>query len=321
MVGRILMPFLLALALALLIGWPVILFLRRLKAGQNISSDAPERHQTKAGTPTMGGLIILAGALFGSLLAAPWTKALLGAAALTLGYALLGFLDDYLSLRRGKNLGLRAREKLAGQFLFAIAFVYWVHAYYRPVALGTGADAGEWGQLAWQVVQVLLIVWMSNAVNLTDGLDGLAAAVAFPVWIALAILATYAGGGDLGTVGLCAAFAGAGLGYLWFNAHPAQVFMGDTGSLPIGAAMAGVAILIGQEWMLLLAAGMHVLEGASVVLQVASFKATGRRIFRMAPLHHHFELAGWPETRVVSRFAIGSVLLSGLALWIVMGAR
>jgi phospho-N-acetylmuramoyl-pentapeptide-transferase len=328
MPGKILVPFLGGLALALASGWPLIRLLGRLRARQFVSADAPERHQAKSGTPTMGGLIILGSGIVACLAAVatmdPAALAtlsrsampLLGLVALTLGCATIGFVDDFLIVRRGRNLGLKARHKLAFQFLLAIAFVAWYHLTLRPDPGPPGADRSL--LMLWQAFQVLLIVGMSNAVNLTDGLDGLAAGVGLPVWLALAILATYGTGGNHGIAGFAAGMAGATLGYLWYNAHPAQVFMGDTGSLPLGAAMAGVAILIGQEWALLLAAGVHVIEAGSVTAQVISFQTTGRRIFRMSPLHHHFELAGWPETRVVARFAVASALLSAFALWAVL---
>jgi phospho-N-acetylmuramoyl-pentapeptide-transferase len=323
MPGIILVPFLAGMALSLLLGWPLILFLRRLKAGQVVSSDAPERHQGKGGTPTMGGLIILGAGLIAGLVAAffesirgasPNSLPLLGAAAVAVAFGSIGFLDDLLIVRRGRNLGLKARQKLASQSLFAIAFVICVHSWARPAEIG-GTAGMIW---LWGAFQVLLIVGMSNAVNLTDGLDGLAAGVTLPIWIVLAILAIYVVPGDHGVAALCAGLAGGTLGYLWFNSHPAQVFMGDTGSLALGGAMAAAAILIHQEWVLLLAAAIPVIEAGSVTAQVISFKTTGRRIFKMSPLHHHFELAGWPETRVVARFVIASVFFCALALWLVL---
>jgi len=318
-------PFLWALALAVLIGIPLIPFLRRLKAGQVISTDAPERHLAKGGTPTMGGAIILIGALLPALLA-PRPSGdfrMLGAVVLcTVGFGLVGFIDDLLIVMRGKNLGLRAREKLAGQFAIAIAFTWWLHA-------ASGAAFGN-PDLPWQTpvlaaYHVLLLVGLSNAVNLTDGLDGLAAGVSLPVWITLAVLGAFAriahveAGGDYGLVIFCAAFAGATLGYLWYNAHPAQVFMGDTGSLAIGGGMAAAAIALHQEWVLLLAALVHLVEAASVTLQVISFKTTGKRIFKMSPLHHHFELCQMPETRIVARFGLASAACGLLALALVFG--
>jgi phospho-N-acetylmuramoyl-pentapeptide-transferase len=316
-------PFLIGVLGALLAGLPLIPLLRSLKAQQFISSDAPQRHQAKGGTPTMGGAIILAGALLGTFLAPLVTPVprgeldtLRGVLLCTVAFGAIGFLDDFLIIRRGKNLGLRAREKLAGQFLVAALFELW---RYQSIAPWLYAASAPWcPPVLLAVIHVLMLVGMSNAVNLTDGLDGLAAGVSLPVWIYLA-LAGAAGGatfpiGSLGLVLFCAAFAGGTLGYLWYNAHPAQVFMGDTGSLAIGGGMAAAAIALRQEWLLLVAAGVHLIEAASVTLQVISFKTTGRRIFKMSPIHHHFELCDWPETRIVARFAILSAIFSALAL-------
>ena len=317
-------PFLIGLLLALLAGWIVIPVLRRLKAGQTVSTDAPPSHLKKGGTPTMGGIIILVGALLATLLypRPSGDAGLLTAVVLcTLGFGLIGFLDDFLIIKRGKNLGLRAREKLAGQFIVAIAFAAW---YFRADPSTSAISLLEWQRLVLAVFHVLLLVGMSNAVNLTDGLDGLAAGVSLPVWIALALVGALwttagshaAGWSNYGLVAFCAAFAGATLGYLWYNAHPAQVFMGDTGSLAIGGGLAAAAIAFRQEWLVLLAGLVHVVEAGSVTLQVISFKTTGKRIFKMSPLHHHFELCGWPETRIVARFAITSTACALLALLI-----
>jgi phospho-N-acetylmuramoyl-pentapeptide-transferase len=320
--------FLAGVVVALVAGRVLIPLLQRLKARQFISTDAPERHQTKAGTPTMGGAIILAGGILPSLLyLGPADSGLLVAVILcTLAFGAVGLLDDYLIVSRGRNLGLRAREKLAGQFIAAIAFVAWyfLAGYAKPPTFlgGASSTVAYWLLAAYYV---LLLVGMSNAVNLTDGLDGLAAGVSLPVWTVLALTGTFAGmllpqeAGDPGVIAFCAAFAGSTLGYLWYNAHPAQVFMGDTGSLPIGGAMAAAAIALRQEWLLLVAAFIHLVEAASVTLQVISFKTTGRRIFRMSPLHHHFELCEVPETRIVARFAIASALCGLLALLLVFG--
>jgi phospho-N-acetylmuramoyl-pentapeptide-transferase len=311
--------FLAGLVLALLGGLALLPLLRSLKARQFISSDAPQRHQVKAGTPTMGGLIIIVGGLLPPLFMAgvadrPRLYAVLLA---TLGFGLVGFLDDLLIILRGRNLGLRAREKLLGQFIVAIAFTAWF------VLADPGGPQPTAGTLRWVLAAyyVLLMVGMSNAVNLTDGLDGLAAGVSLPVWLALALLGVFAPGVfdpgyGVGVPVFCAAMAGATLGYLWYNAHPAQVFMGDTGSLAIGGGMAAAGIALHQEWLLLVAALVHLVEAASVTLQVISFKTTGKRIFKMSPLHHHFELCEVPETRIVARFAIASALCGLAALLI-----
>lgn len=317
-------PLLLGLAISLAAGHLLLPVLRRLKARQVVSTDAPRRHQSKGGTPTMGGLILLAGALIPAFAyrTTGEFRLLLAVALTTLAFGAIGFLDDFLIVRRGKNLGLRAREKLAAQFAVAIAFTAWFHWAYPGPAPITEAGLPA-GRLALAAYQVLLVVGLSNAVNLTDGLDGLAAGVSLPVWLVLATLALVGPGGgwllthmrgDYGVLAFAAAAAGATLGYLWFNAHPAQVFMGDTGSLAMGGGMAAAAIALGVEWLLPLAALVHLAEAGSVVLQVASFKMTGRRIFRMSPLHHHFELCEVPETRIVARFTIASAACGVLAL-------
>jgi phospho-N-acetylmuramoyl-pentapeptide-transferase len=316
----ILTHFLVALLFAVLLGGPIIALLTRLKARQVISLDAPQRHQAKAGTPSMGGFIFVVAGVAGTLLSgrlAPNTVALL---LLTLGFSAIGFVDDALIVLRGKNLGLKARQKLALQGIGAIAFVLW---YHNP-AVALTAETGLWGRgtAFTALCHLALLVALSNAVNLTDGLDGLAAGIAVPVWLVLAavgaLVAAPPYAGDLGVAAFCAAFAGGCLGFLWFNAHPATVFMGDTGSLGLGAGMAGAAILLHAEWVLLLAAGVYLVEMVSVMLQVASFKTTGRRIFRMTPIHHHFELLGWAETKIVARFTLIAIALSFWALRLVV---
>jgi phospho-N-acetylmuramoyl-pentapeptide-transferase len=318
-------PFLVGVLVALLAGALLLPILRRLKAGQSISGDAPKRHQTKAGTPTMGGAIILVGGLVPALIypRPSGNGALLAAVVLcTAAFGLIGFLDDFLIVKRGKNLGLRAREKLAGQIVVALLFAGW-YWWTDPSGFYAGQPVLDPLRIGLALWHAFLLVGMSNAVNLTDGLDGLAAGVSLPVWVALALMAGLGGYvaqplgggvGDHGLVVLCAAFAGATLGYLWYNAHPAQVFMGDTGSLAIGGGLTAAAIALRLEWVLLIAALVHVIEAVSVILQVISFKLTGRRIFKMSPLHHHYELCEQPETRIVARFAIASTVCAGVAL-------
>ena len=330
MVSSLFGPLLLGLLVAILSGWLLIPLLRALKARQTISSDAPKSHQAKAGTPTMGGAIIVVGGLLAPFLYphASGVAARLAAVVLcTLGFGLVGFLDDLLIVLRGKNLGLRAREKLLGQFIVAALFVFWADFNFGHGKQYYSAALAPSPLMLWvlAVYHVLLLVGMSNAVNLTDGLDGLAAGVSLPVWLTLALLGSLgglAGGiGDPGVTALCAGFAGASLGYLWFNAHPAQVFMGDTGSLAIGGGIAAAAIVLGQEWIILIAALVHLVEAGSVTAQVISFKTTGKRIFKMSPLHHHFELCQQPETRIVARFAIISAACGLLALLIATRGR
>jgi phospho-N-acetylmuramoyl-pentapeptide-transferase len=270
----------------------------------------------------MGGGIILFGMLLPALFYRPPSGSVAELRAVllcTLGFGVIGFLDDYLIVKRGRNLGLRAREKLLGQFIVGGGFAAWYYFFGASRALPAPDGSFQWWPVVMAVYHVLLLVGMSNAVNLTDGLDGLAAGVSLPVWAFLALAGALVplasgGGGNPAVVLFCAAFAGATLGYLWYNAHPAQVFMGDTGSLAIGGGVAAAAVALHQEWLILLAAGVHVVEAASVMLQVISFKSTGKRIFKMSPLHHHFELCEWPETRIVGRFAVASALCAAVAL-------
>lgn len=339
MTADLIWPFLASLLLTLVVGGPGIRLLRRLRARQIISSDAPARHQQKAGTPSMGGAIFLATGLLVGLLVGPRTPGLIALLVVMAAFTGIGFLDDFLIVLRGRNLGLKARQKLALQFFFGLLFVLWFHGTARdlPGASGLGAAAGQnlatGGAgasgivLAWGIFHLLLIVGMSNAVNLTDGLDGLAAGIAVPIWLLLGIVATIAPqlggerlGWDHGVAAACMAMAGACLGFLWFNSHPAAVFMGDTGSLPLGGGLAAAAILLHAEIPLLIAGIVYLVEAASVTLQVISFKSTGRRIFKMSPLHHHFELVGWAETQIVARFRIVGAVGAALALFWLMRA-
>lgn len=311
------LPLLCALAVALAIGSPIIHSLRRLKVRQVISTDAPQQHQAKSGTTSAGGVIIIAAGAAGALAVGPRTPELLAVLVVTLAFSAIGLLDDLLIVARGKSLGLKAHQKLALQALVGVAFVWWWDGN-GPGAAGTSAALAA-------VFHLLLLVGMSNAVNLTDGLDGLASGVAVPLFLLFGFIASFGAALDrlglTGNHGLAAysmAMAGACLGFLWFNAHPAAVFMGDTGSLGLGGGMAALAIMLHAELPLLLAAGVYLAEAASVVIQVASFKTTGRRVFRMSPLHHHFELAGWPETRIVIRFWIVSASLSALTLYLLL---
>lgn len=324
-----------ALAFSLIIGPKMIARLSRYQIGQVVRSDGPKSHLPKAGTPTMGGVLILVAILVGTLLWADlhnrfvWT--VLG---VTFAFGLIGFYDDYLKLVVGNSRGLIPRWKYFWQSVAGLstAATLWFTSgspadttLFLPFVKGFAAPLPAFAFIA---ITYFMIVGMSNAVNLTDGLDGLAIMPAALVAAALGVFA-YASGnavfanylaipaiqhaGEL--LIFCAALAGAGLGFLWFNAYPAQVFMGDIGALAIGAAIGVIAVIVRQEIVALVMGGIFVLETASVILQVASFKLTGRRIFRMAPIHHHFELKGWAEPKVIVRFWIISLLLvlAGLA--------
>ncbi len=311
---------------------PFIAYVRRRQFGQVIREEGPRNHYQKAGTPTMGGVVLIVAIVISVLLWGNLTNPYLWLALGTLvSFGLIGFLDDYRKVTRGRNLGLRAREKLLLQALLAL--ILW---YFLFVKLGLDDRLtfpffkNFRPELGWLYLPFLylVVVGTSNAMNLTDGLDGLAIVpfmVVAGVYMILAYLAGHvkfahylqipyvAGAGELAV--FCGALVGAGLGFLWYNAHPAEIFMGDVGSLGLGAALGAVAIMVKQELLLVLAGGIFVAEALSVILQVGYFRLTGgRRIFRMAPLHHHFELGGWPENKVVVRFWILSVICGILAL-------
>ncbi len=325
-----------ALVVSFWIGPGLIRWLRKWqKQGQPIRADGPESHLlTKKGTPTMGGFLILIALSVATLLWADLRSHYVWIVIMvTLGYGLIGFLDDFLKVSKKNPKGLPGKLKLAGQFGIALAAALWVHSI-QPAGLA-GAVAVPFLknvllQLGWFFVPfaMFVIVGASNAVNLTDGLDGLAIV---PVMIAAgvfalisylvghAVFANYLqihyvpGSGELAV--FCGALVGAGLGFLWFNAPPAMVFMGDTGSLAMGGALGAISVVTKHELVLAIVGGLFVLETVSVIVQVASFKLTGKRVFRMAPLHHHFEKKGWAEPTVVIRFWIiaGILALIGLS--------
>jgi phospho-N-acetylmuramoyl-pentapeptide-transferase len=320
-----------ALLMSLLLGPWFIEKLRSYQLGQVIREEGPETHQGKAGTPTMGGVLILVSLLVPTLLWAKLTNTYVWlAVGVTFAYGLIGFLDDFLKIKRQHNLGLTAKQKMGGQIVagaIAGGVLYLVPNFDSTLAFplwkSLVLDLGPF----YIVFAVLVLVGTSNAVNLTDGLDGLAIGATLVAGATYAVFTYLAGNVVLGGylqvalipgVGevtiFCAAMVGASLGFLWFNSHPAEVFMGDVGSLSIGAAIGIVALLAKQEILLMLVGGLFVLEALSVILQVASFKITGRRIFRMAPLHHHFELVGWAESKVIVRFWILSILFALLSL-------
>jgi len=320
-----------ALLLSLVLGPAFIRLLRRRQLGQLIREEGPESHQQKAGTPTMGGLLILTAVVVPTVLWAKLTNPYVWiATAVTVVFGTIGFLDDSLKIRRRRNLGLTARAKFSLQVIAAaVAAVVLLELPSFDSTLTFPFFKAAVVPLGWYYVPfaVLVLVGTSNAVNLTDGLDGLAIGATLVAAATYAVFTYLAGNVVLGGylqvqyiegVGevtiFCGALVGASLGFLWFNAHPADVFMGDVGSLSIGAAIGIVALLAKQEILLILVGGLFVLEALSVIAQVTSFKLTGRRVFRMAPLHHHFELAGWPESKVIVRFWILSLLFALLSL-------
>jgi phospho-N-acetylmuramoyl-pentapeptide-transferase len=317
-----------ALVLSLVIGPTMIRKLSTYKIGQQVRDDGPQSHLSKAGTPTMGGALILVAIAISTLL---WgdlsSEKVWVVVGVTLSFGLIGGIDDYKKLVYGNSKGLSAKAKYFWQTVFGFAAAYFIYVnaktpiettlivpFVKDVMLPLGG--------AFVVLAYLVIVGSSNAVNLTDGLDGLAIMPTVMVAGALGVFAyvtghsTFAnylgipyvaGVGELAI--FCGTMVGAGLGFLWFNTYPAQVFMGDVGALALGAALGVVAIYVRQELVLVIMGGIFVMETVSVILQVASFKLTGKRIFRMAPIHHHFELKGWPEPRVIVRFWIITVVL------------
>lgn len=310
-----------AFIIALIAGPVFIPVLRKLKFGQSIREEGPERHYAKAGTPTMGGVIILLATIVSAILFAGKSPEVWLALFITIGHGVIGFLDDFIKVVLKRSLGLKARQKLAGQIIMAIALAYISSVYFgRGTDLWiplTGANV-DFGPL-YYVLIFFVLVGTTNAVNLTDGLDGLAAGTTVAAALAYAVIAASFGKTDLAV--FCVALAGACLGFLKYNAHPAKIFMGDTGSLALGGALAAVAVLTKTELLLVIVGGVFVVEALSVIIQVASFKSTGRRVFRMSPIHHHFELGGWPETKVVAVFWLAGALCGALALIILTVSR
>jgi phospho-N-acetylmuramoyl-pentapeptide-transferase len=338
-----------ALFLCVVLGPWLINRLRQLQIGQHIREEGPQSHQKKAGTPTMGGLLILVSTVVPALL---WTNlrnpylwvALFG----LLSFGAIGFWDDYSKVRLGRNLGLTGRKKFLLQILGALLVGVFLLALHRMGLYSTTMNVPFFKQLKPDMLidaflansftyplafvfffcfLVLVIVGSANGVNLTDGLDGLAIGLMIIAAGAMTVL-TYASGHaqfatylDLVRVPgaseltiFCGAMTGAALGFLWYNAHPAEIFMGDVGSLSLGGGMATVAVLIKQEILLLFVGGVFVLEALSVILQVGSYKLRGKRIFKMAPLHHHFEALGWQESKIIVRFWIAGLVMALFAL-------
>lgn len=317
-----------------LLATPVFIkWLRERSIGQQIRKDGPHGHHTKAGTPTMGGVCIVIAALIGYGVAHFWTgtvytrKGLLVAGIIGAS-AFIGFLDDWIKIRNGRSLGLTARQKLIGQFGSAIAFAalatYWAKVDTHLSFTRYNFPGWDLGHTGWMILAVLFIVGFSNAVNLTDGLDGLAAGTSSFVYSAYAAIGfwqlrhpEYHVLQSLDPALISIAMACACIGFLWWNANPARIFMGDTGSLAIGAGIGAMALMTNTHLLLFIIGGVFVIETMSVILQVAVFKLFNKkRLFRMAPIHHHFELLGWPETHVIIRFWLIAGILTALALGI-----
>jgi phospho-N-acetylmuramoyl-pentapeptide-transferase len=336
-----------ALLISLVFGRRVIDALHRLKVGQEIREEGPKAHQAKRGTPTMGGVLIIGSVLLSTLLWARLSSLYVWIILVaTAGFATIGFLDDYLKVAKRQNLGLQGRWKLLGQLAIALfvwgalyffTYVGWADyswklslPFFKATALSRVTDIGP---IIYLPFVAIVLLGFSNAVNLTDGLDGLAISVTMVVMSTLTAFVYVSGDlrwanylglehqKDIGELTVfCAAMVGASLGFLWFNAPPAEVFMGDVGSLAIGGAVGTIGVLTKQELILVLIGGVYVIEALSVTLQVSFFKmtkrssGTGRRLFKMTPLHHHFEMSGWKEPKIVFRFLIIAILFALLSL-------
>lgn len=294
-------------------------FLRRLKFGQSIREEGPKSHQKKQGTPTMGGIVFLFSIIITALtmtgLFSEWSTEIYLLLFVTVGFGLLGFLDDFIKVAMKRNLGLTSKQKLIGQLLISIVFfliMKW-QGFSTAISLPFTDASIEMGWLYIGIV-VFWLVGFSNAVNLTDGLDGLVSGTAAIAFGAFAVLAWNQSQYDIAIFSV--AIVGSVLGFLVFNAHPAKVFMGDTGSLALGGAIAAIALMTHLELILVVIGGVFVIETLSVILQVISFKTTGKRIFKMSPLHHHYELVGWSEWRVVVTFWSVGFLCAVLGIYI-----
>ncbi|HLR62208.1 MAG TPA: phospho-N-acetylmuramoyl-pentapeptide-transferase [Lentibacillus sp.] len=297
-------------------------FLRRLKFGQSIRDEGPKSHIKKTGTPTMGGIMIVISVVATAIImVSKYSAGSIGYELWLLifvmvGYGLLGFMDDFIKVAMKRNLGLTSKQKMAGQLVIAFIFYFILHYNDYATYIQIPGTSIQW-ELGWgyALLTVFMLVGASNAVNLTDGLDGLLAGTAAIAFGAFGILAWYGFPQNEITIFSLAA-VGALLGFLVFNAHPAKVFMGDTGSLALGGSLAAIAILTKLEIILVIIGGVFVIETLSVIIQVISYKATGKRIFKMSPLHHHYELLGWSEWRVVTTFWLVGLVFAALGVYI-----
>src|SRR5487761_484155 len=313
-----------------------IRFLRERSLGQLIREEGPSTHHAKAGTPTMGGVVIVVAAVLGYLMghvgtSIDFTRAGVLAVSVTVASGVLGFFDDYLAIRNARNLGLRTREKLIGQLViglaFALAGIYWVHTSTNLSFTRSSLPGWNLTVAGWMLLAVLVIIATANAVNLTDGLDGLAAGSSTFCFGVLSIIGYWQfrhfsiyhlhSALDLGLVAV--GLVGACLGFLWWNAAPARIIMGDTGSLAIGTGLGAICLLMNLDLLLPVIGGLFVAETASVTIQVIGFRLFGRRIFRIAPFHHHFEMLDWPEFTIIVRLWILAGLLAALGLGIFYG--
>lgn len=318
---QMLLPLIVTWALGMVVVPLLIPMLKRLKFGQNIRAEGPKQHLKKSGTPTMGGLAFLVILIVAMLIFAEYNFTMLLAVGITVLYGFLGFLDDFIKTVKKRSLGLRAKEKMAGEILIALLLILG-----SVLVLGRGTTLNLFGFVVeagvfYYILAFILIAGVTNGVNLNDGLDGLAAGVSFFVYLGYAMISYHCiehppfVGIDYTVLTVFAAvMAGICLAFLFFNHYPAKVFMGDTGSLFLGGGLSVLSILTGTEFLLVILGGIYVIEVLSVMIQVSSFKLTGKRVFRMTPIHHHFEQLGWKETRVVIMFWLGSLICVAIGL-------
>ena len=321
MLNTLIFGFAASLVIALVLGKPVIGQLKKFHARQSEREEGPQSHKYKAGTPTMGGILILIALVVSCLVFNPSDLRKGLALFLTFGHGVIGFLDDSIKAVKRRNLGLTAKQKLLGQFVMAAVFCFILKEFLQfPTTLwipftSITIDLGFF----YYIFVFVMIVGASNAVNLTDGLDGLAAGSCAITSVAYVVIAVALGYVNFAV--FSAALTGACLGFLFYNQHPAKMFMGDTGSLALGGALAAMAILTKTELLLILAGGLYVIEALSVIIQVVSFKTRGVRVFKMSPIHHHFELSGWSEVKVVTVFWSFSALMAILAIIVVLSCK
>ena len=306
-----------AFILSIAIAPGLIKYLRKIKFGQTIREDGPETHKSKAGIPTMGGIIFLFSAIISTLLVKQWPERMFFLLFIVLSFGLIGLVDDLLIVIKKRSLGLKAREKILFQTILSFLFALYLYTHQDTTAGLTWRVPFSnflWTLPPWLFLflTTFILVATANAVKLTDGLDGLAVGTSGISLMALAIICYWSGYPDI--MVFCLALTGACLGFAWFNAHPAQVFMGDTGSLALGGAIGGIAIMSGNALFIPFLGGVFVAETLSVIIQVLLFKFTGQRFFKMSPLHHHFELSGWDEPKIVIRFWIAGLILAIIGL-------
>jgi len=303
---------------------PILIpFLRKLKFGQSIREEGPESHMKKSGTPTMGGVMIVISItvtffiILYKFIETPANYEFWLLLFVLVGYGLLGFLDDFIKVAFKRNLGLTSKQKLVGQIVIATIFYFTLRIHEFPTYIEIPGTDLSW-DLGWfyAILIIFMLVGSSNAVNLTDGLDGLLAGTATIAFGAFALIASYHYPEFEVITIFSLAVVGSLIGFLVFNAHPAKVFMGDTGSLALGGAIAAVAILTKLEIVLVIIGGVFVVETLSVIIQVISFKTTGKRVFKMSPLHHHYELKGWTEWRVVMTFWVAAIVFATIGIYI-----